>query len=308
VFIASSIDYHTISEHIPMLYIATLLALVYTLVFGHTVSGSKSWISFGELAFQPSEFAKLIVVIALARYFSELHGGRYMTTGQVFKACLIAGIPITLVVVQPDFGTASTFSPILALGLFIRGTRPAVIVSGILVVALLAPASWLVLRPYQKDRILTFLDPDRDPLGRGYQVRQSRIAIGSGGVLGKGLFKGTQSQLGFLPTRHTDFILSVVGEELGFAGIVFTIGLLLVIIIRSVYHAQTARDSLGLFIVMGVVSVFAFHALINVGMVIGFVPTAGIPLPFLSYGGSSVLMAFTGLGLIIGVHRRRFVN
>lgn len=306
-FISASLDYRTVSEHIPLLYIATVLVLAYTLIFGNTVSGAKSWVSIGPVGFQPSEFAKLVVIVALARYLSELHG-RYVTVGQMLKATLIVGIPMSLVVAQPDLGTALTYVPVLGLGLFIRGIRPAVLIAGALIVVLLLPASWLLLRDYQKDRILTFVNPDRDPLGRGYQVRQSRIAVGSGGVMGKGLFNGTQSQLGFLPTRHTDFILSVVGEELGFAGIVVTIGLLMVIIVRSIYHAQTARDALGLFIVMGVVSVFVFHSLVNVGMVIGFVPTTGIPLPFLSYGGSSMLTAFAGIGLIIGVRRRRNVN
>jgi rod shape determining protein RodA len=173
---------------------------------------------------------------------------------------------------------------------------------------LVLPVSWLVLKPYQKERILTFLDPDRDPLGKGYQVTQSKIAIGSGGLLGKGVFRGSQNQLGFLPTRHTDFIFSVIGEELGFAGVIVTLGLLAFITFRSIYNAQTARDNLGLFIVMGVVGIYFFHLIVNVGMVIGFMPTTGIPLPFLSYGGSSVLTAFIGLGLVLSVRRCRYVN
>jgi rod shape determining protein RodA len=147
-----------------------------------------------------------------------------------------------------------------------------------------------------------------DPLGRGYQVIQSKIAIGSGGFWGKGIFQGSQNQLGFLPTRHTDFIFSVVGEELGFVGVITTLGLLVFIIFRSIYNARTARDNLGLFIVMGIVAVFVYHMIVNVGMVIGFLPTTGIPLPFMSYGGSSVLTAFIALGLVISVRRCRYVN
>jgi rod shape determining protein RodA len=147
-----------------------------------------------------------------------------------------------------------------------------------------------------------------DPLGSGYQVIQSKIAIGSGGFWGKGIFQGSQNQLGFLPTRHTDFIFSVVGEEMGFVGVVITLGLLVFIIFRSIYNARTARDNLGLFIVMGIVGIFVYHMIVNVGMVIGFVPTTGIPLPFMSYGGSSVLTAFVALGLVISVRRRRYVN
>jgi len=155
---------------------------------------------------------------------------------------------------------------------------------------------------------MTFLDPERDPLGKGYQVAQSKIAIGSGGLLGKGLFRGSQNQLGFLPTRHTDFIFSVIGEELGFVGVIASLGLLTFIIFRSIYNAQTARDNLGLFIAMGIVGTFFFHLIVNVGMVIGFLPTTGIPLPFLSYGGSSVLTAFIALGLVMSVRRCRYVN
>ena len=152
------------------------------------------------------------------------------------------------------------------------------------------------------------MDPERDPNGKGYQVTQSKIAIGSGGLLGKGIFKGSQNQLGYLPTRHTDFIFAVVGEEMGFAGVIVTLGLLSFIIFRSIYNAQTARDNLGLFIVMGVVGIYFFHLIVNVGMVIGFMPTTGIPLPFLSYGGSSVLTAFIALGLVMSVRRCRYVN
>ena len=155
---------------------------------------------------------------------------------------------------------------------------------------------------------MTFVQPERDPLGAGYHVIQSKIAIGSGGLLGKGIFNGTQNQLGFLPTRHTDFIFSVVGEELGFVGVIVTLGLLGFIVFRSIYNAQTARDNLGLFIAMGIVGIFFFHLVVNVGMVIGFMPITGIPLPFMSYGGSSVLTAFIAIGLVSSVRRCRYVN
>jgi rod shape determining protein RodA len=181
-------------------------------------------------------------------------------------------------------------------------------VSLVLGFVLLLPVSWLVLRPYQQERIRTFLDPERDPSGKGYQVTQSKIAIGSGGLLGKGIFQGSQNQLGYLPTRHTDFIFAVVGEEMGFKGVILTLGLLGFLMFRSIYNAQTARDNLGLFIVMGIVGIYFFHIIVNVGMVIGFMPTTGIPLPFLSYGGSSVLTAFIALGLVMSVRRCRYVN
>ena len=307
-FIVSAIDYHVISEHIPWLYVLAIGALLYTLLLGHRVSGSKSWVTLGKITIQPSELIKMVVVVALARYFSELRSSRYMTFTQIVKACLIVFVPMGLVLLQPDLGTALTYLPAIAVGLFIRGIRPVVLISLILGFVLVLPVSWLILRPYQKERILTFLDPERDPLGKGYQVSQSKIAIGSGGLVGKGIFQGSQNQLGFLPTRHTDFIFSVIGEELGFAGVIVTLGLLGFIIFRSIYNAQTARDNLGLFIAMGIVGTFFFHLIVNVGMVIGFMPTTGIPLPFLSYGGSSVLTAFIALGLVLSVRRCRYVN
>jgi len=251
----------------------------------------------------------MVVVVALARYLSELRTSKYMTVAQIVKAILIYVVPMGLIALQPDLGTACTYLPAIAVGLFVRGVRPAALVALILAFVLVLPVLWLTLKPYQKERILTFVDPERDPLGKGYQVTQSKIAIGSGGLLGKGLFNGSQNQLGFLPTRHTDFIFSVVGEELGFAGVFVTLGLLAFIIFRSIYNAQTtAQDNLGLFIVMGVVGTFFFHLVVNVGMVIGLMPTTGIPLPFLSYGGSSVLTAFIALGLVMSVRRCRYVN
>jgi rod shape determining protein RodA len=307
-FAVAAIDYHLIAEHIPWVYVVAICALVYTLAMGHRVAGSKSWVALGPVAFQPSELIKMVVVIALARYLSELRSSKYMTFPQVAKACVICLVPIGLIALQPDLGTALTYLPAIAVGLFVRGVRPVVLVSLVLGFVLILPVSWLVLKPYQKERILTFLDPERDPLGKGYQVTQSKIAIGSGGLLGKGVFHGSQNQLGFLPTRHTDFIFSVVGEELGFAGVIGTLGLLAFIIFRSIHNAQTARDNLGLFIVMGVVGTYFFHVIVNVGMVIGFMPTTGIPLPFLSYGGSSVLNAFIALGLVLSVRRCRYVN
>jgi rod shape determining protein RodA len=307
-FVVAAIDYHLIAEHIPWLYVLALGVLFYTLALGHRVAGSKSWVELGPVNFQPSELIKMVVVVALARYLSELRSRQYMTLSQIVRVCLIGLVPVALVALQPDLGTSLTYLPAIAVGLFVRGVRPVALISLILGFVLLLPASWLVLKPYQKERILTFLDPERDPTGKGYQVTQSKIAIGSGGLVGKGVFNGSQNQLGYLPTRHTDFIFAVIGEEMGFIGVIATLGLLTFIIFRSIYHAQTARDNLGLFIVMGIVGIYFFHTVVNVGMVIGFLPTTGIPLPFLSYGGSSVLTAFIALGLVMSVRRCRYVN
>jgi rod shape determining protein RodA len=311
-FLVASVDYHSISEHIPWLYLGSLAVLIYTPLAARRIAGAKSWISFGPINIQPSELVKMVVIVALARYFAELHVKGYLTLSQIAKAVVVLGIPVGLILLQPDMGTALSYMPILAAGLFLRGLKPKFVVTVALIALLIAPVAFFVakdlLKEHQKDRILTFIDPSRDPHGKGYQVLQSKIAIGSGGFLGKGIFKGSQSQLGYLPARHTDFIVSVVGEEMGFVGIAVTLGLLGFILLRSLYHAQTARDSLGMFIILGVVAVYFFHMVVNVAMVIGFFPVVGIPLPFLSYGGSAILTAFIGLGLVLSVRRRRYVN
>ena len=311
-FVVASVDYHSISEHIPWLYLGSLAVLIYTPLAARRIAGAKSWIDLGPVSVQPSEIIKMVIVVAMARYLSDLHMKGYLSFNQILKAAMICAVPMGLILLQPDMGTALSYLPILGVGLLVRGLRPAVIVSVVLIVVLIVPVSAFVLGDYlkahQKERLLTFIDPSRDPQGKGFQVQQSKIAIGSGGVLGKGIFKGSQNQLGFLPARHTDFIFSVVGEEMGFVGVLGTLGLLGFILFRSLHNAQTARDSLGLFIIMGVVGVYFFHLVVNVAMVIGFFPVVGIPLPFLSYGGSSILTAFIGLGLIINVRRRRYVN
>lgn len=308
VFVFAAIDYHSISENIPWIYIASLGILAFTLVFGKSIYGTRGWISIGFIRFQPAELIKIVVVVALARFLSELRGERYMTLSDILKAGLIFGAPVLLILLQGDLGTALTFMPALVFGLFIRGIRPVALIAGLICFLFVLPVSWMLLKDYQKDRILTFVNPEIDPLGKGYQVTQSKIAIGSGGFWGKGVFKGSQNQLGFLPTRHTDFIFSVIGEELGFLGVIVTLGMLVLIVLRSIHNAQTARDNLGMFIVMGIVAILFFHILENVGMVIGLMPVTGIPLPFLSYGGSSALTAFIGLGLVMSVRRCRYVN
>jgi rod shape determining protein RodA len=307
-FAVASIDYRLIVEHVPWMYLASLAVLLYTRLTAREIAGARSWIEVGPVSFQPSEFIKMVVVVAMARYLADLHVDRHMTLSQILRAGMICGLPVGFVLLQPDLGTSLTYMPVMAVGIFLRGVKPAALIAILLICVLFGVGSWSFLKDYQKDRVLTFMDPERKPQGAGYQVIQSRIAIGSGGLLGKGLFNGTQNQLGFLPTSYTDFIFSVVGEEMGFLGVIITLGLLGFILLRSIYHAQTARDNLGLFIVMGVVGIFFFHIVVNVAMVIGFMPVTGIPLPFMSYGGSSILTAFIGLGLVISVRRGRYVN
>jgi rod shape determining protein RodA len=306
-FLVASIDYHALAERVPFIYGGTIVVLAAVLLFGRTVSGHQSWFRVGSLGLQPSELAKLVVVIALARFFAGLPR-RYLGPRQMLTAVAIGGLPLLLVALQPDLGTAMTFAPILALGLFVRGIRPSAIAAGALGALLMLVPAWYLLEDYQKDRILVFMQPETDPLGSGYQVIQSKIAIGAGGLWGTGLFEGSQNQGGFLPTRHTDFIFSVIAEELGFVGVTVTLALLLALVARALAIAMKPRDTLGTFIVVGVVGMFVFHILVNVGMVVGFMPITGIPLPFLSYGGSSVVTAFAALGLVVSVRRCRYVN
>ncbi len=305
---AMSIDYHSLAENIPYLYCGSILALMSVLVLGKRVSGSKSWISVGGMVdLQPSELVKVVVVIALARFLCEIRT-EYLRAADILKASGIVLLPVMLVMLQPDLGTAITFLPILAVGLFLAGLRPKWIVGAIILGALALGIGWYNLKVYQKERIYTFLEPERDPLGHGYHSIQSKIAVGSGGLLGKGIGRGSQTRLGFLPERHTDFIFSVVGEELGFVGGATILVLYFLILGRAIQIAQTSRDKLGIYITLGAVAVLLFHILENVGMVVGLMPITGIPLPLLSYGGSSVMATFILLGLIINVRMRRYVN
>jgi len=305
--VAMSIDYHTLAENVPYFYVAAVLALISVLIMGHRVSGSKSWISVGGTsAGQPSEFVKIAVVLALARFLCEIRT-EYLTAGEILKGSCIVGLPVFLVLLQPDLGSALTFVPIAMVGFFLAGLKPKWMVLFAILSVLVVGLGWYNLKVYQKERIYTFLEPERDPLGAGYHSIQSKIAVGSGGFWGKGIGEGSQTKLGFLPERHTDFIFSVVGEELGFLGAATVLSLYFLIVTRSINIALTARDKLGIYIVLGAVSVILFHILINIGMVVGFMPITGIPLPLLSYGGSSILSTFIFLGLIINVRMRRYV-
>src|SRR5436309_3725211 len=302
-----SVDYRTLAENVPYFYVLAILSLIAVLLFGQRISGSKSWISLGgAFSIQPSEFVKIAVILSLARFLCEIRT-EYLTALDIVKASCIVGLPVLLVLMQPDLGSALTFIPIPLVGLFLGGLRPKWILLFIILSVLVVGLGWYNLKGYQKERIYTFLEPERDPLGAGYHSIQSKIAVGSGGLWGKGINKGSQTKLGFLPERHTDFIFSVVGEELGFVGTVVILLFYLLIVMRSIHIAQTARDKLGIYITLGAVSVLLFHILESVGMVVGLMPITGIPLPLLSYGGSSVLSTFIFLGLIINVRMRRFV-
>ena len=301
-----SLDYRLLSQQVPYIYLAAILALLLVLFIAPAIHGTRGWIPLGAFKIQPAEFAKVAIVLAVSRFLSE-NRAHFLNPGDIIKACLLVGLPLGLILLQPDLGSAITLVPPLAVGLVLGGLRRKWILAGVVLSILITAAGWYSLKPYQKERVYTFLEPERDPRGQGYQAIQSRIAMGSGGLLGKGVTRGSQTALGFLPERHTDFIFSVVGEELGFAGSFIILASYFVIIMRSIRIAQTARDKLGVFIVLGSVSVLFFHILVNVGMVVGLAPITGIPLPLLSYGGSSMLTTFLLLGLIMNVGMRRYV-
>ena len=309
-FIFAKIDYHQLLDWTPWAYGVCIVALLGVLVLGHKVLGARRWISIGPMHFQPSEWVKLVLILAVARYFANL-GGRGLTWKDIFKSFLMVGLPMLLVIRQPDLGTTLTYTPILVAGLFLGGIslRQGLIltaVSATLIVGIWS--SGKLLKPYQKARLSSFLNPDNDPRGTGYQIRQSLIAVGSGGVWGKGLAKGSQTQGDFLPIPHADFIFAAFSEEHGFVGAILVLLLYFFILMRLIQNAQTAADLSGSLIIMGVVAVLTFQIAVNVGMVIGFMPVTGIPLPLMSYGGSSVLFTFLALGAAMNVRMRRFVN
>jgi len=305
----SVIDYHALLEKIHWFYIASVVSLVAVLVIGKKYLGARRWIQMpGGQHFQPSEWVKLVLILALAKFFSELHREEASLT-DIVKAGLIAGFPMLLVLKQPDLGTALTYIPVLIMALILGGLKLKHAVVFILLGALILPAVWHYgLKPYQKQRLVSFREPESDPQGSGYQVQQSLIAVGSGGLWGKGITKGTQTQGMFLPVPQTDFIFAAWCEEHGFVGAVVVLLLYFLLLMRLVHNAQTAPDRVGAFVVMGVVAVLFFHILVNVGMVVGYMPVTGIPLPLMSYGGSSVLFMFLALGIVMNIRMRRYVN
>lgn len=306
--ISMSIDYHVLLDFSVVLYGLGLAALVAVLAFGVVRGGAANWLQIGPFQFQPSEFAKLATGLFLARYLASLNL-RVLETRQVVTAAAIVAVPMVLVAVEPDMGGAGMYAPLLAGMLLVAGVRVRLLVTAVLIGLVLGSGVWMFgMKGYQRQRVLTFLAPETDPLGAGYQVRQSKIAVGSGELLGKGYMQGTQSQLRFLPARHTDFILAVLAEEWGFLGVAAVLGLYAIYISSAARIAIRARDRAGILLVVGLVSVTCFHVLYNSAMVVGYTPNTGIPLPFLSYGGSFTMINFISTGIILGVDIRRYVN
>jgi rod shape determining protein RodA len=309
-FLISRIDYHTLLDHAPALYLVGIAGLLVVLVVGYSRLGAKRWISLGGQTLQVSELMKLIIIIVLARYFNEVRTDR-LTLADLSKVAALTLVPVGLILKQPDLGTAMVLIPVALVGAFFAGIEWKHLAVGVLLIALLVPLAWNMrhhLKPYQQQRIETFLHPEQDQRGAGYQILQSEIAVGSGGFWGKGFGKGSQNQLGFVPVRYSDFILAALAEEQGFIGVCVVLLLYLGLILRLVDNAQKAKDRAGMYVVMGVTAILGFHVLVNASMVIGYVPVTGIPLPLMSYGGSATAFVFLALGLVMNVRMRRFVN
>jgi rod shape determining protein RodA len=309
-FLISLVNYQALLDRIHWFYIAAVASLMGVLLFGTKALGAKRWIKMpGGNHFQPSEWVKLILILAVAKYFADLQQ-RELSWQDFLKAGAIVGIPMLMVLKQPDLGTALTYLPIAAMGMFLgglqwkQGVAVALLAAAAIAVVFYVPQVHL-LKSYQKQRLTSYQDPDSDPQGSGYQVKQSMIAVGSGGIFGG---KGSQTHGAFLPIPQTDFIFAAFSEEHGFVGALGVLLLYFIVLMRLTQNAQTAPDRAGTFVVMGVVAVLSFHILVNVGMVVGFMPVTGIPLPLMSYGGSSVLFMFLALGMVMNVRMRRFVN
>lgn len=302
-----SFDYHFFSDFIKIFYVVGLAVLGLVLIMGHTVHGNKSWLNIGLFQFQPSEIMKIIVIIALAKYYSELER-EYLGIRELLIGGAITFVPVLLVIWQKDLGTAITFLPIYAVLSCLAGIKKKHLIIIMVLALAAAPVAWFQMKGYRQGRIETVFNPSNDAHGLGYQSIQSEIAIGSGKFLGKGFKQGSQGRLGFVPARTNDFIFAVIAEEKGFIGAITILGLFLFLSFRLFRTAREAKDKLGSMIVVGALSVLLFHVIINMGMVEGLLPIIGIPLPFVSAGGSSIISYFAAMSLCMGIRMRRYVN
>ena len=302
--VVASVDYRNLVRSAPVLYVIGLGLLTSVFVLGRTVSGARRWIHLGPFTVQPSELFKLIFIITLAWALTTGRGERSRTS--LIGTFVLLGVPFLLVVRQPDLGTALCLVPVLAAILVGIGI-PLKVLGGMTLAGIaIMPLGWFVLKPYQRDRLLVYLDPFHDPLGTAYNVIQAKIAIGSGQLLGKGVGGATQSRLSFLPERHTDFIFAVFAEMWGFLGCLVLIVAYVLLVMRGFEIAAGTREMRGRILALGVTTVFAAQVLINIGMVTGLLPIVGIPLPLMSYGGSSMVVSLTALGLLLSIRMRQF--
>lgn len=296
----TAIDYELWGRLYRHIYVITIILLIIVLFIGHTVQGAQRWIPLGPLgSFQPSEMAKLAMIITLARFLTLSETLKPIT---LFYASLLIMLPWVLILIQPDLGTALVLVAITLALFFTVGVKPWLLLSAIVAGLSLGP---FVLKEYQKKRLLMFINPEGDPEGGGWNLIQAKIAIGSGKVAGKGIFLGTQNQLNFVPEHSTDFIFTVVGEELGLTGAMGILILYLYLLWKGLSIAQTSRDHFGTLLAVGIVTMFGFHLFVNMGMNIGIMPVTGIPLPFISYGGSSLLTNMMSIGILGSIYFRR---
>ena len=294
------IDYHNLERYSKVIYFGAVVFLIMVIFAGRSTYGARRWLPIGPFDFQPSEFAKIALILFLADLISK-NKPKFDNFVYYLLPFAYTGLLIFLVFMQPDLGTSLVYLAILIIMLFVAGVKIKYLVSTFLAALSSVPVLWTFLKDYQKNRLILFLNPNLDPLGGGYNVIQSRIAIGSGGFIGNGIFRGLQSQLNFLPAQHTDFVFSVVGEELGFLGAIFLLTLYVIILWRGIKIALDARDLLGTLLAAGSVSFLFFHIIVNVGMAMGMLPATGLPLPFLSYGGSFMISNLLAIGILLNV-------
>ena len=298
-------DYRYLGRLAYLLYFLSLLLLFFVLLFGKSVSGAQRWLTIGNFTFQASEMVKLILIITLAKHFG---GGKligeYKLKDLVIPAVLTI-IPFLLIAKQPDLGTSMVLLFVLFVMILLVEVNKKTLFYLMGTAVLFLPLFWFFLKDYQKNRLFTLVYPHLDPLGSGYHILQSRIAIGSGGFWGKGLLAGTQSRLHFLPEQHTDFIFSVLAEEMGFAGSFALLILYLLLLVRMVDVISKVKDRFGLLMGLGIVSTFFFYVVFNLGMTIGLFPVVGIPLPLMSYGGSSIVSTYIAIGIVLNIGMRR---
>jgi rod shape determining protein RodA len=308
VMVICSFDYHMFEDFSYWLYAIIIVLLLTVLVVGRRSMGAVRWLHLGLFNIQPSELMKIVIIITFSRYFSYVQPFDGLRIREVLFPCGILALPVLLIMKQPDLGTAVLIILIAVSMTVYVGLRWSTVVTFVVVTI---PVIWLgwtrFLRPYQKNRILDFLDPERSRLGSGYHIIQSKIAVGSGGVFGKGYIQGTQSQLRFLPEQHTDFAFSVFAEEWGFIGCLILIGLYLCLVLWGLNIARRCNDRFGALLAMGVTAMLFWHIVINMGMVIGIFPVVGVPLPFFSYGGTSMITSMVGVGILQNISIRRFM-
>lgn len=296
------LDYRNLRSFSLFLYIILIILLILVLLFGDRTFGASRWIDFKFFQLQPSEIGKLIIMLLLARIFTENH--QHFRTRHIFLALGIVALPIILILLQPDFGTAMVILFGLLSLLFYSSIKKIILVGILAGLILAAPIGWHFLKPYQKERLYTFINPSADPYGSGYNVAQAKITVGSGGLWGQGIGKGTQIQLNFLPVAHTDFIFASTAEAVGFGGSMFLILTLLFLVIRVFNVAKVSKDIFGFYFAAGWGLILLFEIFVNIGMNLGIMPITGIPLPFVSYGGSSILTNMAAIGILQSIYLR----